>query len=274
MKILIAADMEGITGVVHWDQVNPNHSEYSRFRKLMTGDVNAAIRGCFAEGATSVAVTDGHNNGRNILIEDLDPRAELNSGSPSSLSMVHGVDEGVDGVMYVGYHGRMGAINAILDHTWSDERVSGLWINDRAFGEAGLNGAVCGHFDVPVIMASGDQTLCAEVQDFFGNNIETAQIKKAVSRMSAKCLPPSKTSKLIEDAAKRAMQNLKNQKAPKPFKLPASIKMTIEFEQSEMADKAEIMPFAERTTDRRVEYIADDMVTIYRAFRTMLALAR
>src|SRR5512147_2278239 len=104
MKILIAADMEGITGVTHWDQVNPNHAEYSRFRTLMTGDVNAAIRGAFAGGATSVAVTDGHNNGRNILIEELDPRATLNSGTPSRLSMVNGVDQNVDGVMYVGYH--------------------------------------------------------------------------------------------------------------------------------------------------------------------------
>jgi D-amino peptidase len=274
MKILIAADMEGITGVVHWDQVNPNHSEYSRFRKLMTEDVNAAIRGAFVGGATSVAVTDGHNNGRNILIEELDHRATLNSGSPSHLSMVHGVDEGVDGVMYVGYHGRMGAVNAILDHTWSDERVSGLWINDRAFGEAGLNGAVCGHFDVPIIMASGDQTLCAEVQEFFGNEIEIAQVKKAASRMSAECLPPAVTANLIEEGAKRAAINLRSGKAPKPFKVSKPIKMTLEFEQSDMADRAALMPHAKRTVDRRVEYVADDMVTIYLAFRTLLALAR
>lgn len=274
MKILIAADMEGVTGVVQWDQVNPSHAEYGRFRKLMTGDVNAAIRGAFAGGATSVAVTDGHNNGRNILIEELDERAVLHSGSPSLLSMVHGVEDGVEGVMYVGYHGRMGAINAILDHTWSDERVSGLWINDRPFGEAGLNGAVCGHFDVPVIMATGDQTLCAEVKDFFGAEIETAQVKKAVSRMSAECLPPAVTAKLIEDAAKRAMKNLKDKKAPKAFKVSTPIKMTVEFEQSEMADKAALMPGATRMIDRRVDYIAGDMVTIYRAFRTLLALAR
>lgn len=274
MKILIAADMEGITGVVHWDQVDPNHIEYPRFRKLMTADVNAAIRGAFAGGATSVAVTDGHNNGRNILIEELDSRATLNSGSPSRLSMVKGVDEDVNGVMYVGYHGRMGAVNAILDHTWSDERVSGLWINDRAFGEAGLNGAVCGHFDVPIIMASGDQTLCAEVQEFFGDEIETAQVKKAASRMSAECLPPAVTSNLIEEAAKRAVINLRNAKAPKPFKVSKPIKMTLEFEQSDMADRAALMPDAKRTTDRRVEYSADDMITIYLAFRTLLALAR
>jgi D-amino peptidase len=274
MKILIAADMEGITGVVHWDQVMPGSADYPRFRKLMTDDVNAAIRGAFAGGATSVAVTDGHNNGRNILIEELDSRATLNSGSPSYLSMVHGVDEDVDGVMFVGYHGRMGAINAILDHTWSDERVSGLWINDRAFGEAGLNGAVCGHFEVPIIMASGDQTLCAEVKEFFGNEIETAQVKKAVSRMSAECMPPAVTVSMIEEVAKRAVINLKSEKAPKPFVVSKPIKMTLEFEQSDMADRATLMPNAKRTLDRRVEYTADDMVTIYLAFRTFLALAR
>jgi len=274
MKILIAADMEGITGVVHWDQVNPDHSEYKRFRKLMTEDVNAAVRGAFAGGATSVVVTDGHFNGRNILIEELDSRATLNSGSPAPLSMVNGVDDGVDGVMFIGYHGRMGAVNAILDHTWSDERVSGLWINDRAFGEAGLNGAVCGHFDVPIIMASGDQTLCAEVREFFGNAIETAQVKKAMSRMSAECLPPAQTAKLIEEVAKRALINLKSKKAPKPFKISKPIKMTVEFVQSDMADRVALMPHAKRTIDRRVEYVADDMITIYLAFRTMLALAR
>jgi len=274
MKILISADMEGITGVVHWDQVMPGHPEYSRFCKLMTADVNAAVRGAFAGGATSVVVTDGHYEGRNILIEELDARATLNSGSPSPLSMVQGVDEGVNGVMFIGYHGRMGAVNAILDHTWSDERVSGLWINGQAFGEAGLNGAVCGHFNVPVIMASGDQTLCAEVQEFFGNRIEIAQVKKAVSRMSAECLPPEVTASLIEKAAKRAVINLKNKKAPKPFKVTQPINLTVKFEQSDMADKAALMPHAIRTMERRVEYVANNMVTIYQAFRTMLALAR
>lgn len=90
MKILIAADMEGVTGVVCWDHVDAQHPEYQRFRKLMTGDVNAAIRGAFEGGAEDVMVSDGHAWGRNILIEDLDTRAQLNSGSPSPLSMVRG----------------------------------------------------------------------------------------------------------------------------------------------------------------------------------------
>ena len=169
---------------------------------------------------------------------------------------------------------RMGAAYAILDHTWSDEHLSGLWINDRAFGETGLNGAVCGHFDVPVIMASGDQTLCAEAQEFFGNEIEVAQVKKAQGRMAAEGLPPAVTASLIEESARRAVINLRSGKAPKPFKVSAPIRMTIEFEQSDMADRASLMPHTKRTVDRRVEYVADSMVDIYLAFRALMALAR
>ncbi|HET6824155.1 MAG TPA: M55 family metallopeptidase, partial [Anaerolineales bacterium] len=108
MKILIATDMEGITGVTTWDQVTPGHAEYARFRRQMTEDVNAAIRGAFDGGAKEVVVADGHWNASNILIEELDPRARLNTGSPSPFSMMEGIDESINGVMFVGYHARNG----------------------------------------------------------------------------------------------------------------------------------------------------------------------
>lgn len=273
MKILIAADMEGVTGVVHWDQVSTSHPEYARFRRLMTADINAAIRGAYDGGATEVIVTDGHASSRNILIEELDPRARLNSGTPAPLSMVEGIDQGVQGVLMIGYHGRIGAQNAILDHTWSDERVANLWLNGRLVGEAALNGAVCGHFGAPVLMISGDQTVCAEGKDFFGD-IETAEVKRAVGRMAAECLPPAVTGQLIQNAAQRAVSRLAAGSNPPPFTLAAPIEMTLEFVQSEMADKAAIMPGAQRGPDRKVTFSADNMVTIYFAFRTLLALAR
>jgi len=273
MKILIAADMEGISGVVNWDQVMPGSPDYPRFRQIMTEDVNAAIRGAFEAGASEVIVADGHNNSRNILIEELDPRARLNSGTPAPLSMVAGVESRVSGVLLVGYHARSGAQNAILDHTWSDERVANLWINERLFGETGLNAAVCGHFDVPVIMISGDQTVCAEAVDFLGQ-VETAVVKQATSRMTAECLPPAATQKIIQQAASRAVARLQAGNAPAPFKVNAPIHMVVEFVQSEMADKAMTMPGAVRLQDRRVGYSAQDMLTIYAAFRTLLALAR
>lgn len=272
MKILIAADMEGITGVVSWDQVNPNHAEYARFRRLMTGDVNAAIRGAFEGGASEVIVSDGHNAGRNILIEELDARARLNSGSPSPLSMVQGVDAGVKGVIFIGYHARIGSQNAILEHTWSDERVSNVLINGQPFGEIGLNAAVSGHFQAPVLMISGDQTACAEAAALI-DGVETVIVKTASGRMAAELLPPAVSQEKIQAGAKRAVQRLVQGQAPKPLRLQTPITLAIDFMQSEMADKAALLPGAVRR-ERRVEFSAADMVTIYAAFRTQLALAR
>lgn len=272
MNILIAADMEGITGVVHWDHVDPAHAEYPRFRRLMTADVNAAIRGAFAGGASRVTVTDGHHFGRNLLIEELDARAALNCGTPSPLSMVQGIDQGVDGVLFVGYHARAGTPNAILDHTWSSERVANLWINERLFGESGLNGAVCGHFGAPVLMVTGDQAVCAEAREFFGD-LETAVVKIAAGRMAARCLPPQETQVLIEAAAKRAVRRLVEKRAPAPFKAAAPIRLLVEFTRSEMADKAALLPGAQRVEERKVGYTADNMATIYLAFRSLVMLA-
>lgn len=148
MKILIAADMEGITGVVHWDHVDHNKQDYGRFRKLMTEDVNAAIRGAFDGGAGEVIVADGHGTARNILIEELDPRARLNTGSPSPLAMTQGAQTGIDAAMFIGYHAKVGTENAILDHTWSGA-VANVWINGRIVGEIGVNAAVCGYYGAP-----------------------------------------------------------------------------------------------------------------------------
>jgi len=272
MKILIAVDMEGITGVVSWNHVAHDHPEYARFRKLMTYDVNAAIRGAFEGGASEVLVSDGHGYGRNILIEELDPRAHLNSGTPSPFSMVQGIDSGVTAVMYVGYHARIGTQNAILEHTWSDERVANLWINGDLFGEIGLNAAVSGHFNAPVIMISGDQSACAEAAGLL-KGIETAIVKYASGRMAAELLPPSVTQELIQAAAMRAIIRLKAGQAPQPLKLAPPITMTIDFVQSEMADRAALLPGASRA-GRRFQYTAPDMPTLYAAFRTALALAR
>jgi D-amino peptidase len=273
VKILIAADMEGITGVVNWEHVDPDHAEYGRFRKLMTGDVNAAIRGALAGGATSVTVADGHHDGRNILIEELDERATLNSGSPSPLSMLEGVDQGVDGVILVGYHARMGASPAILDHTWSARRVENLWLNERLIGETGLNAAVSGHFGVPVIMVTGDQTVCAEARELLGE-LETVQVKRAVGRMAAECLPPAVTCRMIEEAAGRAVRRLAEGNAPAPLKATAPIHMVVELANSKMVDDAMTLPGARRLADRKIEYEAGDMLTIYNAFQALVGLAQ
>jgi len=265
--------MEGISGVVHWDHVTPGHAEYGRFRRVMTQDVNAAIRGAFDAGVEEVVVTDGHWDNRNLLVEELDPRARLNSGGPSPLSMVEGVDAGVSAAMFVGYHARGGAPNAVLDHTWSDTRVANLWINGQVTGEIGLNAAACGHFDVPVILISGDQTACAEAVETLGP-VEVAVVKHATGRMAAECLPPETAQAKIGEAAGRAVQKLRMGRAPQPHRFAAPIGVAIEFVHSEMADKAMLLPGARRPEGKRIEFSAEDMPTAYQMFRAAVMLAR
>ena len=273
MKILIAADMEGISGIVHWDQVEPKHKEYERTRRLMTGDVNAAVRGAYEAGAEEVVVSDGHGDARNILIEELDGRARLNSGSPSPLSMVQGVDNGVSAAMFVGYHARVGAQNAILDHTWSSSCVANVRLNGRPVGEIGWNAAVCGHFGVPVILISGDQTACAEATELLGS-IETAVVKQASGRMAAECLPPEAAQRRIYEAAQRAVERLRNGQSPEVLRLATPIRVAVELTHSDMADRATMLPGVRRPEGKWVEFDADDMPSAYRTFRALVALAR
>ncbi len=271
MKILIAVDMEGITGVTTWEQVTPGQAEYARFRKLMTQDVNAAIRGACEAGADEVIVADGHWSGTNILIEELDPRAKLNSGSPSPFSMMQGIDESVDGVLFVGYHARNGSSNAILDHTWSSKSVANVWLNDILTGEYGLNAAVAGHFGVPVIMVSGDQTACAQTVELLGD-VETAIVKQASGRFAAECLAPEATEEMICLSARRAVERLAQGEVPDPFILDTPITVTVEFFSSDMADRAALLPFTKRA-GTRVSFTAQEMASTYNGFRSMVMLA-
>ncbi|MGW8251978.1 MAG: M55 family metallopeptidase [Anaerolineales bacterium] len=273
MKILIAADMEGISGVTNWDQVTPGHAEYQRFRRTMTADVNAAVQGAFEGGAKEVTVSDGHWNSSNILIEELNPRARLNSGTPSPFSMVEGVQHGVDGAMFIGYHARAGTQDAILDHTWSSRCVANVWLNELLVGETGLNAALCGHFDVPVLLVSGDQSLCAEASELLGA-LETVVVKRASGRMAADCLTPQAAQELIRKAAVQAVRRLADGHAPPPLRLPPPVKVVVELIYSEMADKAALLPGARRIDGRRVEFSAADMPAAYQSFRAAVGLAR
>lgn len=271
MKILIAADMEGITGVTNWDQVDPNHAEYPRFRRLMTHDINAAIRGAFSSGADEVLVTDGHDRGTNILLEELDPRAHLICGDFSPLAMIQGVDQGIDGIIFVGYHARAGSQDGILDHTWSSRRVANLWLNEVLVGEYGLNGAVAGYFNVPVLMLSGDQTACSQASELLGN-IETVVVKRAVSRMAAECLPPEVSQELIQNAASQAVMRLIAGDAPMPYIVADPVHVMVDFNTSDQADQAAFFPGSRRLDGRRLTFTADNMLAAYLAFQAVISM--
>lgn len=277
MKLLISADMEGISGIVNWDQVRPGHPEYlSRGRHLMTGDVNAAVNGAFEGGVDEVVVSDGHWDAGNVLIEELDPRARLNAGTPSPFAMLQSIDDkpAPDAVMLVGYHALAGTKKAVLDHTWSDARIRAVWLNDVLVGEIGLNAALAADYGAPVIALTGDQHACAEAQDLLGPELEIAVVKNATGRFAAQCLPLAEARERICEAAARAVLKFREGRSARPYSVSRPVRLAVEFKESQHVDRAYLLPGSERLDGTRLAYTAPDMTTAQRAFRALVLMAR
>lgn len=275
MRILISCDLEGISGIVDWEQCTPGKAEWQRGRRLMAGDVNAAINGAFVGGAGAVTVSDAHWHARSLEVEELDPRARLHSGSPSPFSMLQGIDDhpGYDALALIGYHAMAGAKKGVLCHTWSDN-VAGVWLNGVEVGEIGLNAATAGHYTIPVIALSGDNTACLEAQTLLGrDNVEVAVVKLGSGRYAAECLPLNDAREKICEALARSVNRLKSGQAPAPYRVSAPVQLAVAFKFPHQADRAFLIPGVQRASGTRLEYTADDMIVAIRAFRAMLMIA-
>jgi D-amino peptidase len=272
MRVYISVDMEGVAGVVHEDQTNPLDprcaSEYARFRRLMTAEANAAIQGAVDAGATRILVNDSHWTMRNLLAEELHEEAELVSGGPKPRSMMEGIDAGFDAALCIGYHARAGTRSAVLDHTYTD-RLIDVRLNGRSVGELGLNAALAGVFDVPVVLVSGDSALATEAHDLLGDDVATVIVKEAVGRHAARSLAPAVACRRIREAATKVLKR----KRLKPFTVEAPITLEADFSKTVEADMAELVPGTIRTSGRTVAFSHDDYREVFRAWRAMHNLA-
>lgn len=269
MKVFISADMEGVSGVIHGEHVRRQGKEYELARKLMTGEVNAAVEGAFEAGAKSVVVNDSHGSMRNIIPEELHKDAELITGSPKPLFMMEGLDSSFNAVFFIGYHGMRGSYPSILEHTYSSRVVYDLFVNDRPIGETGINAAIAGYYNVPVALVSGDKKLAEEAQMFLGD-IETVVVKEAVGRTAARCISPTRARLLIRRGAFKAIKQVDRLK---PFSIKPPINLKVAFINSGMAEMAELVPSSKRVNGRTVAFSSKDMIEAYKAFRAMIALA-
>src|ERR1041385_6968357 len=189
LKIYISADMEGVVGVVTADQLGPQGFEYGRFREFMTEEVKAATEAAFEAGATEIVISDSHGNGENLLIEKLPRNVTIVRSWPRPLMIMEGIDETFDGAIFIGYHSSTTNPSGVRAHTISSARLADVRLNGTSMPEAGINAAIAGRFNVPVIMISGDDAIVKEATDLLGN-IEGATVKWAVSFHAAKTLTP------------------------------------------------------------------------------------
>ena len=256
VNVLVSADMEGTTGVTGWKDVEPGEPAFERFRKLLTDDVNAAIEGAFAGGATSVVVNEAHDGMRNILIEDLDARAEMITGLYKPLVMMEGIDD-ADIVFFTGYHAAAGAAG-VLAHTMTLDFLD-VQVNGESFSEARLNAALAGQRGVPVGMVSGDDVISAEAEKLFPG-VATAVVKHAIDNFSARCLSPKAASDRIAEAARLAVSD---RDALRPYQIDPPFVLMVEAREPSMAGAAATMPGVSRDGPRTVSFRTDNFGELY-----------
>ncbi len=271
LSIYISVDLEGVAGIVHEDQTDPfdtrSAAEYRRACQLMTAEANAAIRGALAGGATRIVVNDSHWHMRNIIAEELHPAAELMSGSPKPWSMVHGIDDGFDGLFLIGYHARAGTAAGGIDHTYTDAIYS-VRLNGITVGEVGLNAALAAEHDVPVTLVTGDHAVCREASALLGDQVVTVSVKESLGRQAARSVHPSVASARIEEGARVAA----TRRAP-PWRPIAPVTIDVDFVKTHHADMAELVPGSVRTNDRSVAFTHAQYREVFRAWRAMYNLA-
>lgn len=268
MKVYISVDMEGITGVTAREHVQPGHPEYARFRRLMTADLNAAVKGAIAAGATEIVANDSHGPMTNLLIEEVHPAVQLISGSNKLLCQMDGIDESFDAVFFVGYHAMEGAEAATINHTLMSRAVTRICVNGVEVGETALNAGIAGHFGVPVALVTGDDKVAAEARHFLGN-VETAIVKEATDRFVAKSLAPARSHELIEQAAAAALRGLKNRAV---YKVETPVTISITFKTTAEAQFCTLFPTVRLVDSKTVEVTGDDYLTAFKQMWGCLAL--
>jgi D-amino peptidase len=263
MKVFIAVDMEGITGLVTWDS-----ADRALERRLMTEEVNAAARGAFAGGATEVLAGESHANMRNILPDLLDPRVGHLSGRPKPMNHMGGVDSSFDLAMFVGYHSKAGTLHGNMAHTFAGTIFS-LSFNGLDVGEIGTDAALCGHCGVPVGLVSGDAAACEEAKSLLGSPV-TVAVKDGVSHSAARCLPVKQAHEMIEAGAKEAVQRASEFK---PFRIDGSVAVQVVFTTPGCADTIGHVHAVHRVDGRTVTFEAGDFLEAFELFDALHFLA-
>jgi D-amino peptidase len=268
MRVFISIDMEGISGIVDWSEVDRNSSEYSFARKLMVGDLNAAIKGAKESGADEIVVSDAHGSMRNLRPEDVDSSAILVRGSPKTWNMMEGIDDSFDAALYVGYHSMRNTPLGIMCHTISSSAVDAIWINGRETGEFGLNSALAGTHGVPSVFLAGDYAATQEAEAFVPG-ITTATVKWAVGRYSARCLHPEESVRLITSKVQEALSS----GYPAPRRVKEPVEARIRYGSETMCDVVSLMPSFERVDGRTMKGSFKDYRTAAKAIRASIYLA-
>jgi D-amino peptidase len=255
-RIFVSVDMEGIGGAVTDQQLGTAGFEYQKFRELMTEEANAALAAAREAGATEFVVADSHGNFQNLLPDKFAADVQLVRGGPRPLSMMQGIDDSFDGVIYVGYHSSTTKLEGVRAHTLSSAHLADLKLNGVSVTEGAWNAALAGHFGVPILAVSGDEAAVKELQALVPG-VLGAIVKWPYGFHAARVVSPETSRQLIRDAVKKAMAR-RTQLTPHRVKTPVEVE--VRFKAYRPAEVLAWLPLFKRVDAHAVRFAAKDML--------------
>jgi D-amino peptidase len=265
MKVWMSLDMEGVAGVVDWEQCRPGSgAPYALGCELLQAEVNAAIEGAMEGGATEVVLNDSHSR-----MANLDPRliaggAEYISGRHKPLYMMQGLDDSFDAAFFIGYHGSISGKPSTMSHTYNPEVFAGARLNGEYVGESGINALVADHYGVPIALVTGDEVTWQETAPFArgGEHVVT---KTSITRASARNLHPTESCRRIRAGAASAMARVAVGGVETPGLARPAV-LDLDMQTADMADVATWARNVVRTGDRSVRIEGEDLLGVFTSF--------
>lgn len=238
-KVYISADIEGTCGIVNWQETEPGNSYSDYFRAQMTNEVSAACRGALAAGAAEIIVKDAHNTARNIFPDRLPKEVKIiRAWSRDPYSMMTGIDESFDAVIFTGYHNASGTGSNPLSHTMTTNFIS-LKINGLLASEYHINSYIAEYFGVPAVMLTGDKGICDSAKEF-NKGITTVAVSEGRGDCSLS-IHPQRACELIEESAFKALSTPKEQCR---IAMPDEFEIEVTLRRPYMAYRASFYPGA------------------------------
>lgn len=265
MKIYISADIEGITGVTHWDETVKDKSDHSDFANQMTLEVRAACQGANKAGAKEILVKDAHDSARNLTHSMLPKNTKLIRGwSGSIYSMVQEIDSSFDALIYIGYHSGAFTDGNPLAHTMNTS-LEYLKLNGDYANEFLIHSYIASYLNIPVVFLSGDKALCDEVKNV-DSNILTVAVKEGFGDSTLN-IHPELALDLIKDGVEKSLSgDLSRYK----IELPKSFELEVGYRDHFTALKFSNYPGAERSGTKSIKFKHTDYMEVIRAMKFLV----
>ncbi|MBM4178581.1 MAG: hypothetical protein FJ211_04525 [Ignavibacteria bacterium] len=264
MRVFIAVDMEGITGVVHPDQLLPDGRGYQQAQQLLVGDVNAVVDGILdVHPDAEIIIGDGHATMRNIDLQQLRPSVELIVGPGTivnkPLCQLEGIQYGADVAFCVGYHSKAGTVGGLLSHTFVGSLIADLRLNGKSIGEVEANAAVLSAKNIPLALVSGSSDLVTEIRAW-SPSLTVVSTKTTLGPTAAICKTPAVTASMLRSAASAAVRNTQSWH----LRDVGAATFEVTTKQNDQLERAISLPRVERVSDDAFAVYGDDAEIAFR----------